>query len=49
MDLAHKLLLDTNKAIVEIAYECGYGQSAHFITAFKRKYGITPKEFRRRA
>lgn len=49
MDLAHKLLLDTNKTIVEIAYDCGYGQASHFITAFKKKYGFTPKGFRDKA
>lgn len=46
MELARKLLLDTNKTIVEVAYECGYNYASHFTNAFKRKYGIGPKEFR---
>lgn len=46
MELARKLLLDTDKAIVEVAYECGYNYASHFTNAFKRKYGIGPKEFR---
>ena len=49
MDLACKLLLDTKKNIVDIADQCGYEYASHFITAFKRKYGVTPREFRKRA
>ncbi|MCT4638053.1 MAG: AraC family transcriptional regulator [Bacteroidales bacterium] len=49
MDLAGKLLLDTNKPILEIAFECGYTDASHFTKAFKRKYGISPREFRNRA
>ena len=49
MDLAQRLLLDTDKTILEVAFECGYGSSSHFTHAFKRKYGINPREFRNRA
>ncbi|MGD8781961.1 MAG: AraC family transcriptional regulator [Ignavibacteria bacterium] len=49
MDLANKLLLDTNMNILEIAHNCGYEYASHFTTAFKRKYGVTPKEFRNRS
>lgn len=48
MELARKLLLDTDKTIVEVAYECGYDYASHFTNAFKRKYGISPKECRLR-
>jgi AraC-like DNA-binding protein len=46
MNLARQLLLNTNKSIYEIALECGYDYASHFTTAFKRKYGLTPKCFR---
>lgn len=46
MDLARKLLLDTDKLILEIADECGYDYASHFTTAFKRKFGLTPLEYR---
>lgn len=46
MELARKLLLDTDKTVIEVAYECGYDYVSHFSNAFKRKYGIGPKEFR---
>lgn len=29
----------------EVAYALGYGSPSHFITAFKKKYGITPKKY----
>lgn len=48
MDYACKLLADTNKNMLEIASICGYTYASHFTTAFKRKYGITPKEFRKK-
>ncbi len=49
MVLARKLLLDTDKTVLEIAFECGYGDASNFAASFKRKYGVTPKQFRKRA
>lgn len=46
MELALRLLHDTDKLIVDVARECGYEYASHFSTAFKRKYGITPFEYR---
>lgn len=46
MTLARKLLLDTDKTIVEVANECGYDYASHFTTAFKRKYGVSPKKYK---
>jgi AraC-like DNA-binding protein len=48
MDLAHRLLLDTDKTIFEIALNCGYDYASHFTTAFKRKFGVTPLAFRKK-
>ena len=36
----------TNKAITQIAYDCGFKNAAHFSTAFKAHTELTPKEFR---
>ncbi|PCH70833.1 MAG: hypothetical protein COC06_03220 [Bacteroidales bacterium] len=47
MNLARELLLDTGYTIFEIAYKCGYDDAGHFSNAFKRKYGMNPREFRR--
>jgi len=46
MNLARRLLLDTDKSIFEIALDCGYDYASHFTTAFKRKYRMTPKQFK---
>lgn len=46
MELAVKLLLDTDKSIAEVAGGCGYEYASHFTTAFKRRFGMTPTDFR---
>ncbi|MDR1877008.1 MAG: AraC family transcriptional regulator [Flavobacteriaceae bacterium] len=33
------------KQVQEIAYDLGYENPSHFIEAFKKKYGITPKQW----
>jgi len=45
MELAKKLLQEQQLNVNEIASQLGYSTSSHFIAAFKRKYGITPKQF----
>jgi len=49
--LDHKLdharvLLDTHKyQVAEVAYQVGYANPSHFIAAFKKKFGVTPKKY----
>ncbi|NVK05308.1 MAG: helix-turn-helix transcriptional regulator [Flavobacteriia bacterium] len=49
--LDHKMehartLLDSSKYKVnEVAYTLGYTNPSHFITAFKKKFGLTPKKY----
>lgn len=49
--LEHKLdhsraLLDKGKFQVnQVAYEVGYTNPSHFIAAFKKKFGVTPKKY----
>jgi len=49
--LDHKLdhsraLLDSHKFQVnEVAYEIGYTNPSHYIAAFRKKFGITPKKY----
>ncbi len=45
MELAKKLLIEKQLNVNEIALQLGYSASSHFIAAFKKKYGITPKQF----
>ncbi len=41
-----KLLLNTEKSISEIAYDCGFESIQYFNRKFKSKFGYTPREFR---
>ena len=47
MEEAKKLLERGTKNVSEIAPMVGYSSSSHFITAFKRIYGVTPNQFLR--
>lgn len=47
MYLAGRYLLDTEKPVSDIGLILGYDYHSHFCTAFKRKYGVSPKEYRR--
>lgn len=47
MELACRLLTETNDSIAYIAAECGYGNQGKFGAAFKRHTGNTPLEYRR--
>ncbi len=40
---AHNLLKKTNFNVTETAFEVGYENVSHFITAYKKQYGSTPK------
>jgi AraC-like DNA-binding protein len=47
----HRLLMDprrVNESIASLAFEVGFGDLSHFNRAFKRFYGATPSEMRRR-
>tara|TARA_R110001583_G_scaffold114876_1_gene265322 strand:- start:29537 stop:30430 length:894 start_codon:yes stop_codon:yes gene_type:complete len=45
MELAKELLQEQQLNVNEISTHIGYSTSSHFIAAFKRKFGITPKQF----
>lgn len=40
-------LLSTDHTITEIAARCGFSDGNYFKDAFKKKYGVTPREYRR--
>lgn len=46
MGIASRYLVDTNKTIAEISYECGFNNLSNFNRIFKKRKGYTPKEFR---
>ena len=45
MEHAKKLLSENGHNVNEVALQVGYSTSSHFIVAFKKKFGITPKQF----
>lgn len=47
--MAEKLLLTSNKNILDIAYECGFNSLEYFNHFFKRTKGMTPGQFRKQA
>lgn len=46
MKLAVKYLLESQLTIAETGILLGYNYQSHFCTAFQRKYGMSPSEFR---
>ncbi|SIS46768.1 transcriptional regulator, AraC family [Zobellia uliginosa] len=46
IDKAKNILLQPNKSISEVAYELGFEYPQYFSRLFKKKEGISPKEYR---
>ena len=46
LSYAQTLLQTTSKQVAEIAVECGFESSSHFIRIFKQTYGFTPNNGR---
>ena len=45
MEYARKLLASNKHNVNEVGHKIGYSTSSHFIAAFKKKYGTTPKKY----
>jgi len=45
MERARQLLISGSHNVNEVGLKIGYSTASHFIAAFKKKYGITPKKF----
>ncbi len=46
MTRAEQMLLDRNKTITEISNEFGFCDQSYFAKVFKKKYGISPREYK---
>lgn len=44
LELAKQLLSSGNYQVQEAAFEIGYSNTSHFIEAFKKQFGVTPKK-----
>ena len=40
-------LVSTNDTVTQIALRCGFSNSNYFKDAFKKKYGVTPRQYRK--
>ncbi len=45
MEVARQLLATGSYNVNEVGHKVGYSTSSHFIAAFKKKFGTTPKKF----
>ena len=48
LESAVALLNSTNLPVSEVALRCGFSTSGYFIRVFRRHFGVTPKDYRRR-
>lgn len=46
LGIASRQLVNTSKSIAEISYESGFNNISNFNRLFKKRKGVTPKEFR---
>ena len=45
MEVARQLLIGGGYNVNEVGLKVGYSTASHFISAFKKKFGVTPKKF----
>ena len=46
LDYSLGLLADKSKSILEISSHLGYDSTSYYITAFKKRFGVTPHRYR---
>jgi transcriptional regulator GlxA family with amidase domain len=46
LQYARWMLLNTSRKVTDVAYACGFADSAHFIRVFREAYGVTPGKLR---
>lgn len=49
IDLSKQILAFTNISIEELALKCGFSSQSYFTRAFKKKTGLSPMQFRKKA
>lgn len=45
---ARRLLIQTEKSIIDISFSCGFSSAAHFSRCYRRMFGSAPREDRKR-
>ena len=46
LDAARQLIEDRELPVTTIMFDCGFGSKTSFLRAFKRRFGLTPSEYR---
>lgn len=46
LEAAARLLATSDLPVSRVAFECGFANSAHFSSAFRRRYGLAPNAYR---
>ena len=46
IEMAKRMLVDTEMPVINIAHELSYNETNYFSKAFKKKVGVTPSEYR---
>ncbi len=46
IEMAKRMLVETEMPVINIAYELSYNETNYFSKAFKKKVGVTPSEYR---
>ena len=46
LEMASRQLAETNLSVTSIALESGFNNISYFNRVFKRKFGVTPMEYR---
>ena len=46
LETGARLLLENEKNVGEIAALVGYGKASNFAAAFKKRFGVAPREYR---
>lgn len=49
LDRARELLFSTPKSVNEISFECGFENNTHFSRVFKKRFGLSPLQYRKQA
>ena len=45
MEIAKKLLVEGKYNVNEVSLKLGYSTASHFIAAFKKRFGLTPRAY----
>ncbi len=47
LELAYTIILERDVTVVELTKLCGFNSPSHFISAFRKRYGISPARLRK--